>query len=114
MLVAENVYFELDGGPHKIGGIEKLNSSAVASGTAIRGCYDYWKQGTGGTPARRKILHADTVILADNDDNIFANIFTGLENDDSTVLVADILARYIDLNSPVNPVVEGRIHIDGF
>lgn len=78
---AENVYFELDGGPHKIGGIEKLNSSAVASGAAIRGCYDYWKQGTGGTPARRKILHAGTVILADNDDNTFSNIFTGLEND---------------------------------
>lgn len=76
---AENVYFELDGGPHKIGGTEKLNSSAV--GAAIRGCYDYWKQGAGGTPARRKILHAGTVILADNDDNTFANIFTGLEND---------------------------------
>ena len=40
-------------------------------------------------------------------------VFTGLEKDDSTVLVADILARYIELNSPVNPVVEGRIQIDG-
>jgi len=78
---AENVYYELDGGPHKIGGTEKLNSSAVASGAVIRGCYDYWKQGTGGTPSRRKILHAGTVVLADNDDNTFANIFTGLEND---------------------------------
>ncbi|MEA1921427.1 MAG: bifunctional UDP-sugar hydrolase/5'-nucleotidase [Pseudomonadota bacterium] len=41
-------------------------------------------------------------------------VFTGLEKDDSTVLVADILARYIKLNSPVDPVVEGRIQIDGF
>ena len=78
---AENVFFELDGGPHKIGGTEKLNSVAVASGAAIRGCYDYWKQGVGGTPARRKVIHAGTVILADNDDNTFANIFTGLESD---------------------------------
>lgn len=78
---AENIYFELDGGPHKLGGTEKLNSTAVASGAAIRGCYDYWKQGTGGTPSRRKVLHAGTVILADNDDNTFANIFTGLESD---------------------------------
>ncbi|MEA3332837.1 MAG: bifunctional UDP-sugar hydrolase/5'-nucleotidase [Pseudomonadota bacterium] len=38
-------------------------------------------------------------------------VFTGLEKDDSTVLVADILARYIELNSPLNPVVEGRIQI---
>lgn len=76
---AENVYFELDGGPHKIGGTEKLNSTAV--GATIRGCYDYWKHGTGGTPSRRKVIHAGSVILADNDDNTFANIFTGLETD---------------------------------
>lgn len=78
---AENVFYKLDGGPIKIGGAEKLNSVAVASGAAIRGCYDYWKQGTGGTPSRRKVVHADTVILADNDDNSFSNIFTGLESD---------------------------------
>lgn len=77
---AENVFFELDGGPHKIGGTEKLNSTVIDSGSVITGCYDYWKQGTGGTPSRRKVLHAGTAIFADNDDNAFSSIFTGLES----------------------------------
>lgn len=81
LLNAENCFYGLDGGPEKIGGTSKVNSSAVASGAAVRGIYDYWKQGTGGTPARRRILHAGTVIMADNDDGTYANIFTGLEND---------------------------------
>jgi hypothetical protein len=75
---AEDCLFELNGGPHKIGGTSKGNSSAVASGAAVTGVYDYWRQGTGGSPARRRILHAGTVAMADNDDFSYANIFTGL------------------------------------
>ena len=44
---AENVYFELDGGPRKIGGTTKLNSSAVASGAQIMGLTEK------GNPKRR-------------------------------------------------------------
>ncbi len=81
LLKAENVFYQLDGGPMKIGGTERLNSSAVASGAKIRGIYDYWKQGFGGTPSRRRILHAGSSIYSDNDDNIFSTIFTGHEDD---------------------------------
>lgn len=41
-------------------------------------------------------------------------VFTHLKKADSTVLVADILARYIELNSPLSPVVDGRIEIKNF
>lgn len=76
---AENVYFELDGGPHKIGGTERVNSSAVGSGDVITGVYDYWRQGTGGAPTRRRVLHVGTTMLADNDDGNFATtVFSGL------------------------------------
>lgn len=77
---AENCYFELDGGPHKIGGTSKLNSAAVASSAAVQGVYDYWRQGTAGSPVRKRILHAGTVCMNDNDDGTFANLFTGLES----------------------------------
>lgn len=77
---AENCLFELDGGPHKIGGTSKVNSAAVASGAAVTGVYDYWKQGTAGSPTRKRILHAGTVIMNDNDDGTFTNLFTGLES----------------------------------
>lgn len=75
---AENCLFELDGGPHKIGGTTKLNSSAVASGAAVMGIYDYWRQGTAGSPSRKRVLHAGTVCMNDNDDGTFVNLFTGL------------------------------------
>lgn len=78
---AENCLYELDGGPHKVGGTTKVNSSAVASGAAVTGIYDYWRQGAAGNPARRRVLHAGTVCLADADDSTFATtIGSGLES----------------------------------
>src|SRR3990167_4074863 len=74
---AENVFYELDGGPHKIGGTTKLNSSAVASGAEIMGLFDFWRMGTGGTGTQQRVLHAGTVIMADAADGTFANIATG-------------------------------------
>lgn len=79
LLEAQNTLFELDGGPHKIGGTTKVNSSAVAGGATVTGVYDYWRQGTAGAPARRRILHAGTVCLGDTDDGTFTNsLATGL------------------------------------
>ena len=77
---AENVLFELDGGPHEIGGTTKLNSVVLASGAAVTGLYDYWRSGTAGAPTRRRVLHAGTVIMNDADDGTFSNLFTGLES----------------------------------
>lgn len=72
LLEAQDCIFELDGGPHLIGGTTKVNSSAVASGAVVTGVYDYWRQGTGGTPTRRRVLHAGTVCLADTDDGTYS------------------------------------------
>lgn len=78
---AEDLFFELDGGPHKIGGTSKLNASALESGATITGLYDYWRQGTGGSPSRRRVVHVGTKVLADNDDGNFATtIASGLES----------------------------------
>ena len=74
---AENVIYELDGGPRKIGGTTKLNSSVVASGAEIMGIYDFWRMGTGGTGTQKRVLLAGTVIMADAADGTFANIATG-------------------------------------
>ena len=84
LLDAENVYYELDGSPHKIGGATKLNGTALESGAVIRGIYDFWRQGTSGTPARRRIAVAGTKVLADTDD---ANFSTTLATGWSTTAV---------------------------
>lgn len=74
---AENVFFELDGGSHKIGGTTKLNSAAVASGAEIMGLFDFWRMGTGGSGTQKRVLHAGTIIAADAADGTFVNIGTG-------------------------------------
>ena len=78
---AENVFFELDGGPHKIPGTEKINGAAFESGAQIRGVYDYWQTGTAGSPSQHRILHVSTVIKKDDGDGTFTDLFTGLQDD---------------------------------
>jgi len=76
---AENVVFELDGGPHKIGGTSHVNSSVMEAGAAVNGLYDYWRQGVAANPTRRRVVHVGTKVLADTDDGIFTTtLFSGL------------------------------------
>lgn len=56
-------------------------------------------------------LHCLRKLLAGGGDGHY--VFTALEKEDSTVLAADVLARYIEQNSPLNPVVDGRITVKG-
>lgn len=81
LVEAENIIYDLDGGPRKIGGTSKVNASQVASGAVVRGAYDYWRQGTSGVPTRRRIIHAGTDIYSDNDDGVFMSIVSGVNND---------------------------------
>lgn len=81
LTTAKNVFFELDGAPHKIGGTAKLNSSVLESGLQIRGLFDFWHQGTTYTPTQRRIVYCSTKILADSADGTFVAIKTGLETD---------------------------------
>ena len=81
LLDAENIYYELDGGVHKIGGTEKLNASVLGSGAVIRGVYDFWRQGALGSPTRRRIAAVGTTVLADTDDTVFSTtIASGWSN----------------------------------
>lgn len=75
---ARNVMYELNGGVHKMPGTVKLNSTAMESGAAVMGVYDYWRQGTSANPQQRRVCHVGTTIQADNADGVFANIGTGL------------------------------------
>lgn len=76
---AENVLYELDGGPHKSPGTSNMNSSALNSGASIRGLYDFWRMGTAGTPSQRRIAVAGSIIYSDNADGTFSSIKTGVQ-----------------------------------
>lgn len=78
---AENVFYELDGGPHKITGTTQLNSTTVDSGEQIRGLVDFWRQGTSGKGVQKRVIHAGTQIFKDDADGTFDSIDTGLEDD---------------------------------
>lgn len=102
LIDAYNVLFELDGGPHKIGGTSRINSSALESGAAIKGAYDYWRMGVAGSSSRRRVVHVGTKVLADNNDGNFSvTLFTGLTSgavpnyntfDDFLIIASDAIA----------------------
>lgn len=75
---AENCVYEFDGGPSKMPGTTKLNSSAVGGGAVVKGLFDYWKQGSSGTATQKRVIHVGTLIMQDDADGTFANLFTGL------------------------------------
>src|SRR6185436_3786317 len=62
---ARNTVYEFDGGVHKAPGTDNLNASALESGAAIRGLFDYWHQGTTDSPAQRRIIHISTKVKYD-------------------------------------------------
>ena len=97
LTMAENVFYEFDGSPHKIGGINKFiptGGTAIESGAKITGFHDYWKIGTTGTATQKRVCHANTVLF-DLDADV--NIATGFALDavpnynqfDDTLLVAN-------------------------
>lgn len=101
---AEDVAYELDGAPRKMGGASKLNASALESGATVSGVYDYWRQGAAGTPSRRRICHVGTKVLADNDDGSFATtLATGFESGKTPAYATfdDLLIYSSDSNTDV-------------
>lgn len=77
---ARNTVYEFDGGIHKAPGTDNLNSSELESGVAVRGIYDYWRQGTVDSPTQRRIIHIGTKMKSDQADGTFTDIITGLNS----------------------------------
>ncbi|MCP4900124.1 MAG: hypothetical protein GY906_24400 [bacterium] len=98
---ADNVIYELDGGPHKAPGTTKVNSSGLESGATIRGIFDYWITGTGGSATQHRIMHVGTKIKKDDADGSFSDIFSGVDNTavPSYAILEDLLVIADDANS---------------
>jgi hypothetical protein len=98
LTTAKNIIYELDGGLRKAPGTSKVNSAAVGSGADIHGCYDAWFHGAVGTPAQHRILNHTTVIMKDDGDGTFSNLFTGLVSGavPSYAMIEDLLVIGLD------------------
>lgn len=75
---AQNIIYQLDGGPRRMPGCSKNFSSALESGAVIMGVYDAWFHGSAGSPSQHRILHVGTKIKNDDGDDSFADLFTGM------------------------------------
>lgn len=75
---ARNIVYEFDGGIHKAPGTDNLNSSALEAGVAVRGLYDFWRQGTTDSPTQKRIIHVGTTVKYDQGDTTFLDLFTGM------------------------------------
>ncbi len=81
-LRADNVFYELDGAPHKLGGSTLYGPRLDESGSAVsvHGLYDFWLQGTGGTETQNYITYAGTQLLRSTGlSGTWSAIKTGLE-----------------------------------
>lgn len=76
---ATNCVYEFDGGPRKAPGTNKLNASVIEASQTVTGIYDYWRLGTGASPAQRRVVHCNSSIYHDGGAGSFSSIATGLE-----------------------------------
>lgn len=81
LMDADNLEYEADGTPHKIGGVNQLTAAVLEGGVPVRGLYDFWRQGTSGSPLQNRVIHVGTKVKADDGDAAFSDIFTGLQQD---------------------------------
>ena len=77
LVTADNVYFELDGGPHKVGGTSKLNSVAQST---IHGFTDFWVQGILGTEVQKRFAYIGTKLMKEDLDGTWDELTSGLED----------------------------------
>ena len=62
---AENVYYELNGAPHKIGGLHKIYPSGTTpmeSGATVMGVYDFWRS-IAGVYSQARVAHCGTKLI---------------------------------------------------
>lgn len=82
LLTADNLLYELDGAPHKVGGSTRLNATAISDGTNIvHGFFDAWYQGTAGTETQIEWANVGTRLYSmDQMDGTWDSRQTGLED----------------------------------
>jgi len=82
LLSADNLLYELDGGPHKVGGSTRLNATAISDGTnTVHGLFDAWYQGSLGTETQIEWANVGTRIYSmDAMDGTWDSRLTGLED----------------------------------
>lgn len=75
---ADNVVYGLNGSVRKSFGASKFNSSAISGTPTVIGLFEYWKQGTTGSPTRKRVCHAGTVIYKEDVDGTWDSLKTSL------------------------------------
>jgi hypothetical protein len=77
---AENTQYGLDGRVKKSEGAIKFNSGAISGTPTIKGLFEYFRQNTNGTPTRKRLAHAGTVIYKEDLDGTWDSLATGKAN----------------------------------
>jgi hypothetical protein len=76
---AKNIVYELNGGPHTMHGTAKMNATTLGTSSTVTGLYDFWRQGSIGSPSQRVVAHVDSrFVEASISDGIFSTIGTAL------------------------------------
>ena len=80
LLRAENLVYTRDGWIQKMPGASNVNGTATGATDTVGGIVDYWRSGTGGSPAQQRTLYAGTAIYTESSGTLTSRI-TGLVAD---------------------------------
>jgi hypothetical protein len=83
----------------------------LESQSPVRGLYDFWRQGTAGSPIQRRFVHVGTKIKMDDADGVFADVFTDILQDSIPSYSAFEGQLIISQTGPNMPMVsDGTTH----
>lgn len=82
---AENLVYDLDGGPRKIDGTERINSTALKDPSTIRGLTDFWVLGTGASSTQHRVIHVKDDVMKDDGDGVFTSILSSADRNTSSI-----------------------------
>lgn len=74
LTTAENLIYHLDGWFQKMPGASKVNSAATGASDAVMGIFDYWRQGTAGSPTQKRVIYAGESIYKDDADGTWDSL----------------------------------------
>lgn len=80
LVTAENIVYLRDGWFQKMPGAANVNGTTTGATDTVGGVFDYWRSGTGGTPAQQRIVYAGTQVYRESSGTL-TSIATGLVAD---------------------------------
>lgn len=74
LINAENIVYLRDGWFQKMPGAANVNGTATGATDNVNGIFDYWRSGTGGSPAQQRVIYSGTAVYTESSGTLTSRI----------------------------------------